>query len=40
VLAWIGDAFVEHFAATREWQWRQRQDGVADGELKRYFEII
>lgn len=37
---WLGDAFVEHFAATREWEWRQWQDGVTDWELKRYFEII
>ena len=37
---WLGDTFVEHFAATREWEWRQWQDGVTDWELKRYFEII
>jgi glutamine synthetase len=37
---WLGDDFVEHFAATREWEWRQWQDGVTDWELKRYFEII
>ena len=37
---WLGDAFVDHFAATREWEWRQWQDGVTDWELKRYFEII
>jgi len=37
---WLGDAFVEHFAATREWEWRQWLDGVTDWELKRYFEII
>jgi glutamine synthetase len=37
---WLGDAFVEHFAATREWEWRQWQDAVTDWELKRYFEII
>lgn len=36
----LGDAFVEHFAATREWEWRQWLDGVTDWELKRYFEII
>ena len=38
--AWLGDTFVEHFAATREWEWRQWQDAVTDWELKRYFEII
>jgi len=37
---WFGDDFVEHFAATREWEWRQWQDAVTDWELKRYFEII
>ena len=37
---WFGDLFVDHFAATREWEWRQWQDGVTDWELKRYFEII
>ena len=37
---WLGDEFVEHFAATREWEWRQWLDGVTDWELKRYFEII
>ncbi|HZN48471.1 MAG TPA: glutamine synthetase, partial [Ramlibacter sp.] len=37
---WLGDAFVEHFAATRDWEWRQWQDAVTDWELKRYFEII
>jgi glutamine synthetase len=36
----LGDTFVEHFAATREWEWRQWLDGVTDWELKRYFEII
>ena len=37
---WFGDLFVDHFAATREWEWRQWQDAVTDFELKRYFEII
>jgi glutamine synthetase len=37
---WLGDDFVDHFAATREWEWRQWQDGVTDWELERYFEII
>jgi glutamine synthetase len=36
----LGDTFVEHFAATRDWEWRQWLDGVTDWELKRYFEII
>ena len=37
---WLGDVFVDHFAATREWEHRQWQDAVTDWELKRYFEII
>src|SRR5690606_14486181 len=37
---WLGNEFVEHFAATREWEWRQWQDGVTDWELRRYLEII
>ena len=36
----FGDDFVDHFAATREWEWRQHLDAVTDWELKRYFEII
>jgi glutamine synthetase len=36
----LGDTFVEHFAATREWEWRQWLDAVTDWEMKRYFEII
>jgi len=36
----LGDEFVDHFAATREWEWRQSQLAVTDWELKRYFEII
>ena len=37
---WFGDTFVDHFAATRDWEYRQWQDAVTDWELKRYFEII
>ena len=37
---WFGDTFVDHFAATRDWEHRQWQDAVTDWELKRYFEII
>jgi glutamine synthetase len=37
---WFGSDFVDHFAATREWEWRQWLDAVTDWELKRYFEII
>jgi glutamine synthetase len=37
---WFGDAFVDHYAATREWEWRQSLDVVTDWERRRYFEII
>ncbi len=37
---WLGDTFVDHFAATRLWEHRQWQDAVTDWELKRYLEII
>ena len=37
---WFGDAFVEHFAATREWEEREFRKHVSDWELARYFEII
>jgi glutamine synthetase len=36
----FGDKFVQHFTATREWEWRQFAKVVTDWELKRYFEII
>ena len=36
----FGDAFVEHYAATREWEERQFRRHVTDWELARYFEII
>lgn len=36
----LGDAFVQHFTATREWEWRQFSRVVTDWERKRYFEII
>ena len=36
----FGAAFVEHFTATREWEWRQFSKVVTDWELKRYLEII
>jgi glutamine synthetase len=37
---WFGDEFVDHFAATRDWEWRQWLDAVTDWERRRYFEII
>jgi glutamine synthetase len=36
----FGDAFVDHFASTREWEWRQFSKKVTDWELQRYLEII
>jgi glutamine synthetase len=36
----LGSAFVEHFAATRRWEWRQFGKAVTSWELERYFEII
>jgi len=36
----FGEAFTDHFARTREWEWRQFSREVTDWELKRYFEII
>ena len=37
---WFGDDFVDHYAATRDWEWRQWLDAITDWEMKRYFEII
>ncbi len=36
----FGVGFVDHFTATREWEWRQYSKVVTDWEKKRYFEII
>jgi glutamine synthetase len=36
----FGAAFVEHYAATREWEEREYRKAVTDWQLKRYFEII
>ena len=37
---WFGEAFVDHYASTREWEEREFQKYVTDWELKRYFEVI
>ena len=37
---WIGDTFVGHFAATRDWEVRSFRRHVSDWELARYFELI
>ncbi len=36
----FGDAFVDHYAATREWEEREFRKAITDWELDRYFEII
>ncbi|WP_237583406.1 glutamine synthetase family protein [Photobacterium halotolerans] len=36
----FGDEFVEHFAASREWEEREFRKHVTDWEMDRYFEII
>lgn len=39
-VALFGSEFVEHFAATREWEEREFRRHITDWELDRYFEII
>ena len=36
----FGDAFVEHYAATREWEEREYRKHISQWEMDRYFEII
>jgi glutamine synthetase len=36
----FGDEFVEHYAATRQWEEREFRKAITDWELSRYFEII
>ncbi|HEX8665717.1 MAG TPA: glutamine synthetase [Beijerinckiaceae bacterium] len=38
--ALFGNEFVDHFAATREWEEREFRKHITDWELARYFEII
>jgi glutamine synthetase len=38
--ALYGDEFVEHYAATRQWEEREFRKAITDWELARYFEII
>ena len=38
--ALFGDAFVEHYAASREWEEREFRRAITDWEMQRYFEII
>lgn len=36
----FGDAFVDHYSATREWEEREFRKAITDWEMDRYFEII
>jgi len=36
----FGETFVEHYAATRDWESREARKHVSDWDLARYFEII
>ncbi|RME71726.1 MAG: glutamine synthetase [Planctomycetota bacterium] len=36
----FGEAFVEHFVASRDWEWRQFRQAVTDWERRRYFELV
>ena len=37
---YFGADFVEHFAASREWEEREFRKHISQWELERYFEII
>lgn len=37
---YFGDNFVEHYAASREWEEREYRKHISSWELERYFEII
>lgn len=36
----LGEAFVDHYVRTREWEVRQYRTAVTDWELRRYFEAV
>jgi glutamine synthetase len=36
----LGEAFVDHFVRTREWEARQYRRAVTEWELRRYFEAV
>ena len=36
----FGEAFVDHYAYTREWEDREQRKAITDWQLQRYFEII
>ena len=37
---WLGDEFIDHYVATRDWEVRQFDKAVTSWELARYFESI
>ncbi|HVY62012.1 MAG TPA: glutamine synthetase, partial [Planctomycetota bacterium] len=37
---YLGEAFVDHYVLTRDWEVRESQKAVTDWELARYMEII
>ncbi len=37
---WLGDVFVDHFAASRDWESREYEKTVTNWQLERYFEIV
>ena len=37
---YLGDEFVDHYTATRDWETREFERAITDWELARYFEII
>ena len=37
---WLGDEFIDHYCATREWEVRQCEKAVTSWELLRYFESV
>ncbi|WP_018691431.1 glutamine synthetase family protein [Algicola sagamiensis] len=39
-LEYLGESFVQHFSASREWEEREYRKHISDWELDRYFEII
>ncbi|PWW73666.1 glutamine synthetase/guanido kinase [Tuber magnatum] len=36
----FGDAFVDHYAGTREHEWRLWEEAVTDWEIRRYIEMV
>jgi glutamine synthetase len=36
----LGEAFVDHYVRTRDWECRQYERAVTDWELARYFEVV